>query len=98
MMNETATVLVLKHPKGADGDLDGYAFEDAKHADKWLSQQFARDGGYSYVKVTATASSRMCGCCGGMHWWMTWRGKRVRVGGAWRPPSASSVSVDDGEE
>lgn len=91
----TATVYVLKEIGDADGTLDGYAFADRDHAHTWLSQAHIKDGQYAIVEATAYASSRRCGCCGAIHWWMAWRGKRVRVRGAWKPPTPPP---DDGEE
>ncbi len=75
---QTRTVLVLKHADRANG-LDGYAFADEKHAKEWLAQPLIKGTACVAVRKVATQSKRRCGCCGGVHWWMMWRGQRVRV-------------------
>jgi hypothetical protein len=95
-VRRTATALVLKHPNGQSGDLDGYAFANKAHADEWLQQPTGKQG-YTVVEVTATRAQRRCPCCGDIHWWMKWRGTRKKVWGAWRPPRPERV-IDDGEE
>lgn len=96
--HQSETVYVLKSPRGSDDDLDGYVFADAKHAQEWIDQPLMKGSGASIVRVEATSSSRRCACCGAIHWRMMWRGKLVRVSGAWSPPKTANEPVDDGEE
>jgi hypothetical protein len=95
-----ATVLVLRHPDDAQGDLDGYAFANKAHADEWMAQPLGKHG-YTVVEVTASRDQNPCPCCGAIHWWMKWRSRRKKVEGAWQPPKLEdklNYIVDDGEE
>ncbi len=94
-MIHTATVHVLKRKRKGD-ELDGYVFQDAKHARRWMAQPLiakAQAGEYEVVRVLATRSARRCPCCKARHWWMRWRGEMVPADGAKVTPYAR-----DGED